>query len=42
MLKYKLHDFARSDVKQVIQYYEEEREGLGSEFFQEFKATQRS
>jgi toxin ParE1/3/4 len=39
MLKYKLHRDAQLDISEVIQYYENERPGLGSDFFNEFQAT---
>jgi plasmid stabilization system protein ParE len=39
LLKYKLHLSARSDIKEVIKYYENEMPGLGSDFLHEFRST---
>jgi len=39
MLNYKLHTSAISDINHSIDYYEEERQGLGAEFYDEFLAT---
>jgi toxin ParE1/3/4 len=39
MLKYNLHPEAVADIDSSIDYYDEERTGLGMEFYGEFQRT---
>jgi len=39
MLNYKIHAYARSDIKEVIQYYKQERPELSFDFLRELQST---